>query len=49
MTATGNALTLNLAISFSAGYAGAKNVFGFAQDLGGLISGWQMLGTWTRP
>jgi hypothetical protein len=47
MTATGNTLTLNLAISFSAGYAGAKNVFGFAQDLGSLLSGWQTFGTWT--
>jgi hypothetical protein len=49
MTAAGNTLTLNLAISFSAGYAGAKNVFGFAQDLGSLLSGWQTLGTWTVP
>jgi hypothetical protein len=47
--ATGNTLTLNLSVAFTTGFAGAKNIFGYAQDLGGLISGWRTLGTWTVP
>ena len=45
---SGNTYTLNLAITFQAGFAGAKNVYGYAlQTTGSLNSGWQTLGTWT--
>ena len=45
---SGNTYTLNLAITFQAGFTGAKGVFGYAlQNTGGLNSGWQQLGTWT--
>ena len=41
----GNVLTLNLAISFQAAFAGAKNVYMQAYD--GLNSGWVQKGSWT--
>jgi hypothetical protein len=47
--ASGNILTLNLAITFTSGFAGSKTVFGYAQDVGGLNSGWRTLGTWIVP
>jgi hypothetical protein len=41
---------MNLAVTFQAGFTGAKGVFGYAsQTTGGLNSGWQQLGTWTVP
>ena len=43
---SGNTLTLNLAISFTTAFAGAKNVYGYTADSGGLSSGWKALGTW---
>jgi hypothetical protein len=45
--ASGNTLTLNLAIGFTPAYDGTKTVYGYAQDVGGTNSGWQSLGTWT--
>jgi hypothetical protein len=48
-TWSGNTLTLNLALTFKPAFAGAKNIFGFAQSVGGLNSGWQFIGTWTVP
>ena len=49
VSATGNTLTLNLAITFQAGFAGVKSIFIYAQDVGGLNSGWQTVGSWTVP
>ena len=49
VTLNGNTLTLNLAMTFQTGYAGAKNVYMFAMDLSGSNSGWQQEGTWTVP
>jgi hypothetical protein len=46
---SGNTLALNLAITFPAGFAGAKHAYAYVQDAGGLNSGWQPLGTWTVP
>jgi hypothetical protein len=46
----GNNLTLNLAVYFKAGFAGAKTVYMYAQDNGGLTSGsYWAAGTWTVP
>ena len=44
---SGDVLTLNLAISFQTGFAGAKNVYLEAYD--GLDSGWVQKGSWTIP
>ncbi len=45
----GNTFTLNLALSFAVGFAGSKNVYGYAaQNSGNLVSGWVQLGTWTN-
>jgi hypothetical protein len=46
---SGNTLTVNLALTFLPGYAGVKNIFGYATTAGGLNSGWQKLGSWTVP
>jgi hypothetical protein len=48
-TVSGNSLTLNLAMTFKAAYAGAKNIYMFAQNAGGVNTGWQTRGTWTVP
>jgi hypothetical protein len=48
LSMAGNTLTVNLALSFLPGYAGAKNVFMFAQN-SALNSGWVNRGTWTVP
>ncbi|MGI8988306.1 MAG: beta-propeller fold lactonase family protein [Bryobacteraceae bacterium] len=45
----GNTLTVNLAISFTANYAGAKNSYLLAINRSGLASGWQNRGSWTVP
>jgi len=44
----GNDLTLNLAVAFNAAWTGVKNIYMFADDLGGLnTGGWQLRGTYT--
>ena len=43
---SGTHLTVNLAMTFAAGYAGAKNVYTYAAS-GSVNSGWQTRGTWT--
>ena len=43
----GNTLTVALSITFKAAFAGLQNLYGYALDSGGNISGWQLLGTWT--
>ena len=44
---SGNTATVNLAVTFQAAFAGTKNIYGLAQNIAGLNSGWQILGTWT--
>ena len=44
---SGTTLTLNLAMTFTGGYAGAKNVYLFADNLAGANSSWQDRGDWT--
>jgi hypothetical protein len=46
VSASGTTLTLNLAISFEAGFAGAKGIFMELQNAT-VDSGWSQLGTWT--
>ena len=46
---SGNNLTLNLALTFQAAYAGDQNIFMYAADASGSNSGWQQRGTWTVP
>jgi hypothetical protein len=41
-----NSYSVNLALTFFQGFAGAKNIYGYASGLAGRISGWQMLGAW---
>ncbi len=48
VTKFGNNLTLNLALTFKAGFAGAKNVYMEARNAT-LDSGWVLRGTWTVP
>ncbi len=43
----GNTLTVNLAVTFKAPFAGAKNIFMYAAGSGGRNSGWQDRGDWT--
>jgi hypothetical protein len=49
VTLSGTTLTVRLALTFPSGFAGAKNVYGYAQTNAGLGSGWQALGSWTVP
>ena len=44
---SGNNITLNLAVTFSPGFTGAKNNYMQAYDNGGLTSGFVLKGTWT--
>jgi hypothetical protein len=46
---SGNTLTLNLAMTFQAAFAGTKNIYLYATDLSGANSGWRGLGTWAVP
>ena len=50
VSAVGNNLTLNLAITFQPAFSGSKTVYLDAEDRpNGLGSGFQSLGTWTVP
>jgi Beta-propeller repeat len=44
---SGNTVTWNVAMTFTAAYDGAKNVYMMALQNSGTSSGWQQLGTWT--
>jgi hypothetical protein len=44
---SGNTLTLSLAATFSGSFAGAKNVYLYAENAAGANSGWQTRGTFT--
>src|SRR4029077_1388576 len=46
---SGNTLTVNAALTFLAGVAGAKTVSMNVIDAGGLTSNWQVKGSWTVP
>jgi hypothetical protein len=49
VTALGTTLTLNLAVTFRAAYAGPKTTFMLAGNFNGTTSGWQARGMWTAP
>jgi len=49
VSTSGNTLTLVLAITFSASFAGNKVLYMSAQDKSSLNSGWSALGTWNVP
>src|SRR5262249_50241702 len=44
---SGNNLTVNLAITFKPGFAGAKNVYMQVQNASNTLTSWQARGTWT--
>ena len=48
-TPSGNTLTVNLAMTFTPAFAGAKQVWLFGTNGGGINSSWQQRGTWTVP
>ena len=45
----GNTLTVAFSITFKPAFSTLQNVYGYAADSGGNVSGWQLLGTWTAP
>jgi hypothetical protein len=49
VTKNGNTFTWNLAMTFQAAYAGAKNIYMYGADVSGANTGWQQRGTWTVP
>ena len=49
VTGIGTMLTLNLAVTFKAAYAGAKTTLLLAGNFNSTSSGWQARGTWTVP
>jgi len=49
VTLSGNTLTLNLAMTFMATYAGTKNIYMYAASTDSTYSGWQQRGDWTVP
>jgi hypothetical protein len=50
VSAVGNNLTVNAALTFKAAFTGGKTVYLDAEDVPNkLSSGWQTLGTWTVP
>jgi hypothetical protein len=46
-TPSGNTLTLNVTVTFTPSFVGAKNVYLHAVDVSGANSSWQQLGSWT--
>jgi hypothetical protein len=48
VTPSGTDLTVNLPVTFTGAFAGAKGIFMFASGLSA-NSGWQSMGTWTVP
>jgi hypothetical protein len=50
VSASGNTLTVKLAITFKSAFAGLQTAYMYAIDLSGLqTSGWQSRGGWTVP
>jgi hypothetical protein len=48
VSTSGNNLTLNLPVTFTAAYTGAKTTYMYAAG-STAASGWQSMGTWTAP
>jgi hypothetical protein len=48
-TPSGTTLTVNLAMTFKPAFAGAKNIWMYADNAAGASSGWQDRGDWTVP
>jgi uncharacterized membrane protein len=48
VTSSGTNLTLSLPVTFTTGYAGAKNTYMYAAG-SNAASGWQTMGSWTVP
>ncbi len=46
---SGNTMTVNLTITFTSAYAGAKNIYMYAADISGANTGWLQRGSWTVP
>jgi hypothetical protein len=46
---SGNTLTLNVPMTFLAGFAGAENIYMSANDVSEATTGWQQRGAWTVP
>jgi hypothetical protein len=44
---SGNDLTLTIVVTFETAYAGLKNIYLYAANVGGEITDWQQRGTWT--
>jgi hypothetical protein len=42
----GTTFRVTVALTFKAGFGGAKGVYLLVQDYGGLAAGWQQVGTW---
>jgi hypothetical protein len=49
VTLSGDTLILNIAMTFTGGFAGAKNIYTYAQNVNNANSGWQDRGDWTVP
>jgi hypothetical protein len=49
VNSSGENLTLNLPMTFLAGFAGAKNIYMYAADVSGSNTGWVQRGSWTAP
>jgi hypothetical protein len=47
VTTGGNSLTLNLVLTFAAGWTGMKNNYLWVANSAGVSSGWTTMGTWT--
>jgi hypothetical protein len=47
VSASGNAVTLRAAMTFTPSFLGSKGIWGLAVDQGNLNSGWVQSGTWT--
>ena len=46
VTSSGTNLTLNVPLTFTSSFAGQKKTYMEVEDLSGLTSGWQQLGSW---
>lgn len=49
VSVSGTTLTLNLAMNFRSRFAGSRNIYMFAANVGGTNSGWQQRGSWIVP
>ena len=46
VSSSGDTVTMVVPVTFASGYAGPKNIYGFASSQTGTSSGWQDLGDW---